>query len=219
MSVFQFLCFLALVFTCYRCWHDVKSVFIPKFVRERSFQNLTIICCAILFFLWQTKAGVKSGLDIHFLGLTAFTMMFGWRVACVLLIPIFALIAIWDGWLIADFSVQVLISGLIPVLVSYGIFSLSYHYLPKNVFVFIFVAGFFNAMFTGSVHLLVRGTYYLWQGTYDLTTVVDNFFVLIPLMAFPEGLLNGMTLAILCVYKPEWLRVFSDRHYLYSNKS
>ncbi|MDP2571283.1 energy-coupling factor ABC transporter permease [Vibrio penaeicida] len=218
MSILQFLCLAVTAFVVQRCWADTKHVFFPKFLSERSFQNLTIITLAILFFLWQTKAGVKSGLDIHFLGVTAFTMMFGWRVACFLSLPIFCALAIFNQWSLIELPVQITISGFIPIFLSYFIFALSYHYLPKNVFVFIFVAGFFNAMFVGSTHLLLKGSYYLWQGLYDFTTVMDNFFILIPLMAFPEGLLNGMTLAVLCVYRPEWLRVFSDRHYLFPNK-
>ncbi|TON15302.1 hypothetical protein CGH62_27375, partial [Vibrio parahaemolyticus] len=39
----------------------------------------------------------------------------------------------------------------------------------------------------------------------------------VPLLAFPEGLLNGMSLAVLTVFKPEWLRVFSDRDYIYNH--
>lgn len=218
MSILQFLCLVVTAFVIQRSWADTKHVFIPKFLSEKSFQNLTIISLAILFFLWQTKAGVKSGLDIHFLGVTAFTMMFGWRVACLLSLPIFGVLAIFNQWPLIDLPVQIIFSGFIPIFLSYFIFTLSYHYLPRNVFVFIFVAGFFNAMFVGSTHLLLKGSYYLWQGLYDFTTVMDNFFMLIPLMAFPEGLLNGMTLAVLCVYRPEWLREFSDRHYLFPNK-
>lgn len=41
--------------------------------------------------------------------------------------------------------------------------------------------------------------------------------IFVPLLAFPEGLLNGMALAILAVFRPEWLRVFSDRDYLYNH--
>ncbi|MBD1556535.1 hypothetical protein HC752_06265 [Vibrio sp. S9_S30] len=218
MSIFQFLCLAIVALVIQRSWADTVNAFIPKFLSERSFQNLTIITLAILFFLWQTKAGVKSGLDIHFLGVTTFTMMFGWRVACVLTLPVYGILAFSNQWPLTELPTQILISGFIPILLSYFIFTLSYHYLPKNIFVFIFVAGFFNAIFVGSTHLLLKGSYYLWQDWYDFTTVMENLFMLIPLMAFPEGLINGMALAVLCVYRPEWLRVFSDRHYLFPSK-
>lgn len=96
-------------------------------------------------------------------------------------------------------------------------FVLSYHYLPRNIFVFIFVAGFFNGALTGSAHLLVSGLYYWFTGNHDWTTIVDNYLVFIPLLAFPEGLLNGMSLTMFTVFKPEWLRVFSDRDYIYNH--
>ncbi|GAK87871.1 arginine/ornithine antiporter ArcD [Vibrio ponticus] len=110
-----------------------------------------------------------------------------------------------------------LLSCLVPILTSYAVFLLSYSYLPRNIFVYIFIAGFFNGALAGSIHLVATGLFQLLTDVHDWTTIVDNYLIFILLLAFPEGLLNGMAVAVLSVFKPEWLRTFSDRDYIYNH--
>ncbi|ENM5825966.1 energy-coupling factor ABC transporter permease [Vibrio metoecus] len=196
---------------------DSQQALWPKFRNDRSFQHLTYFVMLGLFLLWSAQASVKEGLNIHFLALTTLTMMYGWRSAFIITIPVTTALALVGKISFAALPEYLLLSSLLPILISYSVFALSYHYLPRNIFVFIFVAGFFNAGLTGSLHLLINSLY-IWQlGTYDWTTIMDNYLIFVPLLAFPEGLLNGMALAILAVFRPEWLRVFSDRDYLYNH--
>lgn len=196
---------------------DVKTAFWPKFKSEKSFQHLTYCVVFALFLLWSAQASVKEGLTIHFLALTTLTMMFGWRSAFILTIPVSCALIIVGKISLYGLPEYLLLSCLLPILISYAIFSISYHYFPRNIFVFIFVAGFFNGGLTGSLHLLINAGYQLNLGQHDWKTILDNYLIFIPLLAFPEGLLNGMSLAILSVFKPEWLRVFSDRDYIYNH--
>lgn len=196
---------------------DSQHALWPKFRDDRTFQHLTYFVMLGLFLLWSAQASVKEGLTIHFLALTTLTMMYGWRSAFIITIPITAALALFGKISLAALPEYLLLSSLLPILISYSVFALSYHYLPRNIFVFIFVAGFFNAGVTGSLHLLLNSLYVWEMGTYDWKTIMDNYLIFIPLLAFPEGLLNGMALAILAVFRPEWLRVFSDRDYLYNH--
>jgi len=189
----------------------------PKLKKERSFQHITFAVIFALFVLWSADAGVKDGLSIHFLALTALTLMYGWRSAFALTAVISLLMAIVGELSFFSLPEYLLLSGLIPILISHLVFVTSYHYLPRNIFVFIFVAGFFNGAITGSLHLILNGTYLLASSHYDWQTILDNYLVFTPLLAFPEGLLNGMVIALLCVFKPELLRVFSDRDYIYNH--
>ncbi|ENM5834000.1 energy-coupling factor ABC transporter permease [Vibrio metoecus] len=196
---------------------DNQHALWPKFRDDRTFQHLTYFVMLGLFLLWSAQASVKEGLTIHFLALTTLTMMYGWRSAFIITIPVTAALALFGKISLAALPEYLLLSSLLPILISYSVFALSYHYLPRNIFVFIFVAGFFNAGVTGSLHLLLNSLYVWEMGTYDWKTIMDNYLIFIPLLAFPEGLLNGMALAILAVFRPEWLRVFSDRDYLYNH--
>ncbi len=199
------------------CLSDWKKVVWPKLKQERSFQHVVFATLFLLCVLWSAQAGVKEGLKIHFLALTTLTMMYGWRMAFLLTIPAM----LFNHWLqgvpLTLLPSSLIVSALLPILISYSVFILSYHYLPRNIFVFIFVAGFFNGALTGSLHLLLNSFYHLSLGHYDWETIQHNYFIFVPLLAFPEGLLNGMSLAVLTVFKPEWLRVFSDRDYIYNH--
>nr|WP_303047972.1 energy-coupling factor ABC transporter permease [Vibrio ostreicida] len=198
-------------------WEDVWGVFRPKLLAERSFQHLTFATILSLFLLWSAQAGIKEQLNIHFLALTSLTLMYGARSAYAIAIIITTLLTLFGQLSLSELPSYLIVSCLIPIVISHSLFMLSYRYLPRNVFVFIFVAGFFNGALTGSAHLLVNAVYQYLQGSYDWQTVVDNYLIFMPLIAFPEALLNGMTMAMLTVFKPEWLRVFSDRDYIYNH--
>ncbi len=199
------------------CLPDWRKTVWPKLEQDRSFQHILFASIFLLTILWSAQAGVKEGLKIHFLALTTLTMMYGWRMAFLIAIPAMIVNHWIQGTPFILLPSSLLLSALLPILISYSVFILSYHYLPRNIFVFIFVAGFFNGAITGSLHLLVNSFYHLFVGHYDWETIQHNYFIFVPLLAFPEGLLNGMSLAVLTVFKPEWLRVFSDRDYIYNH--
>ena len=60
---------------------------------------------------------------------------------------------------------------------------------------------------------LLSGYFYL-NGDYDWQTVRDNYLVLSLLMLFMEGMLNGMTMTLLVIYKPQWVYTFYDKFYI-----
>ncbi|USD66230.1 energy-coupling factor ABC transporter permease [Vibrio sp. SCSIO 43136] len=218
MNDWQWIAGIIVLLTVFKCKQDIKQHFIPKLKNDSSFQKVTGIVIAGIFLLWQANAGIYQGLEVHFLGLTVLSLMYGWRIAFILVLTIQSVSYAYHGFSDPFFLSDVVLSGLIPILITYTVFLLTYRYLPKNVFVFIFVAGFFNAGLTGSLHILFRGGFYLISDQFGWEIIADNYFTLIPLLIFPEGLLNGMSLALLCVYRPEWLRVFRDRDYLYTSK-
>ncbi|HHX8683183.1 energy-coupling factor ABC transporter permease [Vibrio diabolicus] len=206
---------LWIVLAC--CLPDWKKVVWPKLEKEKAFQHLVFATLFFFSILWATQAGVKEGLQIHFLALTTLTMMYGWRMAFLISIPAMLVNHLLHDVSLLQLPTSLVLSALLPIFISYLVFLLSYHYLPRNIFVFIFVAGFFNGAITGSLHLLINSFYHLSVGHYDWETIQHNYFIFVPLLAFPEGLLNGMSLAVLTVFKPEWLRVFSDRDYIYNH--
>ncbi|MGI3065264.1 energy-coupling factor ABC transporter permease [Vibrio diabolicus] len=199
------------------CLPDWKKVVWPKLEKEKAFQHLVFATLFFFSILWATQAGVKEGLQIHFLALTTLTMMYGWRMAFLISIPAMLVNHLLHDVSLLQLPTSLVLSALLPIFISYLVFLLSYHYLPRNIFVFIFVAGFFNGAITGSLHLLINSFFHLSVGHYDWETIQHNYFIFVPLLAFPEGLLNGMSLAVLTVFKPEWLRVFSDRDYIYNH--
>lgn len=202
----------------WQAYPDLKTQLWPQFSQNKAFQHRVYFILITLVVIWSAQAGIKTGLSVHFLALTALTLAFGWRSAFILCLPACLGLILLAKLSIMQLPHYLVLSGLFPILISYAVFKFSYHYLPRNIFVFIFVAGFFNAGFTGSSHLVINALYQWLNGNYDWNTIYTSYLMLLPLLIFPEGLLNGMVIAVLVVFKPEWLRLFSDRDYLYHIK-
>lgn len=218
MSAFHVLPGIIVIFALTLSFKDFWQQLLPKLLSDKAFQHFLFFVMLAIFFLWSAQASTKEYLSIHLLGLTTLTLLLGWRSAFVItIIPVTGL-CLTLQLPFNQFFIYLLLSSLIPILISHAVFWLSFRFLPKNIFVYIFVAGFFAGGITSSIHFLVNSLFYLWQGSYDWKTINDNYLLFLPLLIFPEGLLNGMAAAIMSVFKPEWLRTFSDKHYLYPTK-
>jgi len=114
-----------------------------------------VLACALVFaVLWRIKAGILTGLDLHILGITAATLILGWRLTILSSVLATVLLAAFGLIEFELLPVQLLIGAFIPILLSYLAFIVSYQYLPRHFFVYIFVCAFITAGFT---HHLIGG--------------------------------------------------------------
>lgn len=181
---------------------------------DKTRQHLSFGAAIALVPLWMLQAGVKEGLEVHFLGLTTLALMLGWRMGLLMSSVSLLLITLFgfESW--PAFGVNLLLGVVIPLTFSYFVFLLTYSYLYRHLFVYIFVAGFFNAALTIAVKTLIFSGYMVWSEQYNWQTVLDNYLSVLPLLLFPEALLNGMAITVLVVFKPHWMRTYLDRDYL-----
>ncbi|MCT7656613.1 energy-coupling factor ABC transporter permease [Oceanimonas sp. NS1] len=109
---------------------------------DKGRQHLCFGAAMALVPLWMLQAGIRDGLEVHFLGLTTLALMLGWRMS--------QLMALLPLLLVTAFGIEVLArpcgqpgAGRDTALaVSYFVFLLTYSYLYRHLFVYIFVAGF-----------------------------------------------------------------------------
>ena len=179
---------------------------------------LLMVATLILISIWMLQTGIYPGLRIHFLALTTLTLTLGWRLGLVS--ASFALfIVTWFGikpW--GSFGLNALLGVVWPVCFTYFFFLITYNYLSRHLFIYTFIAGFFNAALTLAMSMLSFALYAYWSGLYSWDLIVDNYLSILPLMMFPEGLINGMSLTALVMYKPEWVCTYSDQDYLFKDK-
>ncbi|MEJ2762779.1 energy-coupling factor ABC transporter permease [Photobacterium sp. MCCC 1A19761] len=188
--------------------------FWPKFRHEKDYQHLVLATVVILFMLWGLRAGIADGLQVHFLALTVLALSHGWQIAALIGSASTVLMAALGFVAWPDIGLYVLTGVMFPAMFSFAVFLLSYRFLTRHLFVYIFVAAFLNGALTMAVHLLLTSGWMYWSGEYSWAYIVDNYLSLLPLLLFPEALLNGMATTLLVVYKPEWVRTFADRDYL-----
>ncbi|WP_417613900.1 energy-coupling factor ABC transporter permease [Oceanisphaera sp.] len=181
---------------------------------DKTSQHLSFGAAIALVPLWMLQAGVKEGLEVHFLGLTTLALMLGWRMGVLMSTLSLLLITLFgfESW--PDFGVNLLLGVIVPLSFSYLLFLLTYSYLYRHLFVYIFVAGFFNAALTIAVKTIAYSGFMVWSDQYSWQTVLDNYLSVLPLLLFPEALLNGMAITVLVVFKPHWMRTYRDRDYL-----
>lgn len=188
---------------------------ISLLLADKQKQHLSFGACAALTILWSINASIYSGLSIHFLWLTAATLILGPSIAIlagVLAFSINFLIAPTVTWY--QFAIQAVSGVILPVGIAYLVYAYAYHHLPRHFFVYIFVCSFFTGALTIASKTGFTALIYWLNGQYDGDVLVDNYLILIPLIVFPEALINGMTMAIAVIYKPEWVRTFFDNDYL-----
>lgn len=182
---------------------------------DKERQLRALITLSAIMGLWLFNAGVHDLLQLHFLGLVTLMLMFSWRLASVLaLLPcaFYCLLVLKQPGL---FGAYALMGVCLPLYLAFIIHNRGFYWLPGNVFVLIFVGGFFNAGVSQVSH---QGLWSLWlwvTGMQSAAVLWQDYFSLSVLMVFPEALLNGMAVTLLVVYRPQWLSDYSDRHYLW----
>ena len=192
----------------------VKSIDFTHFAKNKQQQHLIFGTAASLFVLWLFKAGIFEGLDVNFLGLSVLTLMLGFRYAIIaaFIALVGATATGYGTW--QNLGVNGLLGTVLPISVTYLFYMLSFHRIPRQLFVYIFICAFFPAAFSIALKTLSLGAFYYMDGIYAWDIIFDNYILLIPLLVFPEALLNGMAITLLVIYQPTWVYTFHDKFYL-----
>lgn len=169
---------------------------------------------ALLCVLWSIKTNLDEVVQLHFLMLTTLCLLLGYRLTVLS-----ALIALMVTTLFYQHSwewlaIQGVLSAILPASLSYFVFLAVRSYLPRHLFIYIFLAGFFNGAITLlGYHLGQFAFYHVFSDVND-SILHDHYLLMGSIMMFPEAMLNGMAVTILTVYKPHWLATFRDSEYL-----
>lgn len=183
-------------------------------LREKESSNVLFATAFVILMVWQLKVVVAEGLTIHLLGTTILTLMFNWQAALIAHCLILLGTTLTSSADIQAFAINGLLTGVLPIAISFIIWRTNERYLPANYFIYIFVCAFFCA----ALCMIATGV-----ASYTLLSAIDNqlaadtldqyLLVFVPLM-YPEAFLSGAMLSILVVYHPQWVATFNDARYL-----
>lgn len=172
---------------------------------QPTIQSLVGASICALTLLWQVDAQLPGWPAIHFLGITTVVLLLGLRLGLLTLaIPLllqlgfsYATTGVWhfDDDLIWRWTLLAL-----TAVVSYCIYLLSDRYLPHHFFTTIFAGSFLNAMVSACLYYGL--SFLVWRSGAEIS---DTDWFLLPLIALPEALLNGMAMTLLVVYRPQWI--------------
>lgn len=175
--------------------------------------NLVLGASVAVLAFWQIKASIQPGLNLHLLGATALTLLFGPWFAILALTLTLLLSTVWDGaW--QAFAVNGLLMVVLPVMVSWWIYRLVDSKLPNHFFIYVFFNAFFGAGATIAVMSFAASWMLALAGAYPLHYLLGNYLPYYLLMAWSEAMTTGMIITVLVVYRPHWVATFDDKHYI-----
>ena len=128
-------------------WAAARAPWIELFSDLRR-QHLLFGTVVVLFLLWLVRRDFASGLSMHFIGMTAVTLLLDWPLAILAgLLAQLGLIAVGRPDL-ASLGINGTLLVLIPVAITEACANLVERFQPNNLFVYIFCSGFFPAALT-----------------------------------------------------------------------
>jgi uncharacterized membrane protein len=104
---------------------------------------------------------------------------------------------------------------ILPATVTQIMLGLARAYLPKHYFIYVFINGFLAGGLVSVVSAIVATGLLLVAEAYTLQKLSDSYLLFLPLMFFPEAVLNGWLVSIMVGFRPHWIRSFRDEEYLH----
>ena len=196
------------------CLFVGRKLIFSQLISDKKCQHLVFGSTACVFILWMFRTGIYDGLNVHFLWLSALPLLLGFRWAIFSATLALLGVTVFGKENIDMLGVNFLLGVFAPIALAYGIYSLTFHKLPRHIFIYIFLCAFIPGALTIGLKMLALSGYFYLDDVYSWQVIEDNYLVLSTLMLFPEAMFNGMTVTLLIIYKPEWVYTFYDKLYL-----
>ncbi len=199
-----------LVYLCFMLW---RTGTYKTLSRQSEIQHRLGAAVIFLAILWHIRYELDYGPAFHFLGVTFITLVLRGNLAILAGILAMTILALLNksSWPLLPLNIFVVV--IIPVMMTVSIVELEKRIGFRSFFGFIFFNGFFGAAMVMAVSMLT-GALACW-GLSASPWTEDHTLLLayLPLIIFPEGVINGMLVTGLMVYFPHLLATFDPRRY------
>jgi uncharacterized membrane protein len=192
----------------------IKGVPLSVLRAEPRLQHLIYGSIVLLALTWSFRAGLSQGLSIHFLGMTALTLMFGWDLALLIGAIVTVLLTLFGVETWQMFSLNLITQVIIPA--SLCLFTLRQveKRMPTNFFIYLFLVAFLGGGVTVASAGLSLALVLGFAGALQWNTIYVEYITYLPLIMLPEGLINGIIMTSMMVFHPDWIRTFDARRYI-----
>ena len=102
----------------------------------------------------------------------------------------------------------------IPIAVSASFAALLRRYLPPNPFIYTLGAGFFGGILALAAAMLTTALIQHAGGAYPWDTLWEKYLQTLPIIAYPEGFINGVFATAMVAFHPNLLATFNPNDYL-----
>ncbi|MCH4563580.1 energy-coupling factor ABC transporter permease [Halomonas sp. EGI 63088] len=182
---------------------------------DHALQHRWLAATLAVTLLWQLRAQAVDWLTLHLMFTALLTLVFKAPLALLsCLLANLAMVVLGRvAWPLL--GVNLLVTGVVPVLVMVLVWRLVDRRLPDNLMVFLFVCGFFGtALATLAAGLSAVGLMALGASDPEVMHQALEYARFLPLLMPSEAFITGMLLSILLVYHPRWVATFNDHRYI-----
>lgn len=169
--------------------------------------GVSLVC---ILALWQMRAGIGAAPQVHLVGATYLTLMFGWRLALLGLAGVSAASAVVSGSGLAGACVDALLFGAVPASLSWLLGRATVRWLPRNPFVFILVDGFLGAALVLAASGAISAAVLYLGSTLAPERLLDDYLMVFLLLPYAEGFVTGAVLAWLSMFYPDQVRAYRE---------
>lgn len=180
-------------------------------IARQERQHLLFFTLLFYSFFWSLDIHAGEVLRFHLLGVTSAVLVFGWHLAVVIGSAAIVLAGAWFGVELYALSTEALFTVVIPATLVQGVFRLISAIPHINLFAYTIGVGFLGSVLSV---LLLSGLVWVYitlLGSEGLLADFNEYRYILLLMAFPEGFINGATVSMLAVFRPDLLRTLDEK--------
>jgi uncharacterized membrane protein len=153
----------------------IRNTDFKQLIDDSAFQHRFFGASAAVFVLWIFRVGIVDELQVHFIWLTSLALILGFRWAIISSSFVLLGMTITGYEKFSMLGINWLLGTLLPISVTYAIFSWSFHKLPKNLFVYIFVCAFFPGAITVSLKIIAMAGYFQLDTDLGWDVIFNNY--------------------------------------------
>lgn len=177
-------------------------------------QHLLFGTVIVMILLWLMKITWVEGFFIHPMGMTAVTVIFGWRLAVFIGFVIMLAFEILGSGQWITMPMDYILTVLVPATVTFVLIRRVQSLQSRNLFVFMLGVGFVGAMLGFLVNLLLILLLALVIGHQLFVDRLFEAFPLIIMLLNLEGFLNGAVVTAMSVFAPHLVKSLDERKFL-----
>lgn len=176
---------------------------------DREAQAVLVVAAAAIIGLRLLHTPGHLGVSLHFLGASIATLMFGPRFA-LWVMALASLVAwarghVWWGW-----GPDFLLTGAVPVALTWALDRLAKMRLPTNVFVYVLVNSALGGGLAMGASIVGKALGAWWLAP----ALAPTYLLAAMLLPYGEAFFTGCVMAVVVIYRPQWCATFDDRVYL-----
>lgn len=169
----------------------------------------------VLCWLYTLSAGVKPGMQVHFLGVMVTVMMFGPWLGILMLTAVHLMLTFaFHIGAPAALGYNLVWCVLLPVVVAGATHTFSYYRLPRTFPIYIIQVGVGDMLCMWATALALTIHLRLYT-SYTPEYLFNDFALLLILMGTMEAMISTMITSLLVSFVPQALVTFSDEEYLH----